>query len=248
MMAAELRLTPIILADLGENDRSATGYLPKAEFEAMADAFFSRPDESVAGWERATDAQRRIVRAVDDALSMARTGGDIAIIAHGGVGALLLCHLRQVPISRAEDQPGQGGGNVFSFDAGDPSTDPGLAAGRGCVTVRRQEMTMAELDGPRWGPASKAAPKQLVVLCHGLGADGHDLIDLAPTWSHAVPDALFVSVDAPFPHKSASAGSGGAWRISPAVMEAACAARPGSSTRSSMRNWHGLGCRRRPTR
>ena len=117
MLAAELRLTPIIRADLGENDRSATGYLPKAEFEAMADAFFSRPDESVAGWERAIDAQRRIVRAVDDALSMARTGGDVAIVAHGGVGALLLCHLKQVPISRAEDQPGQGGGNVFSFDA-----------------------------------------------------------------------------------------------------------------------------------
>ena len=61
---------------------------------------------------------------------------------------------------------------------------------------------MAELDGPRWGPASKAVPKQLVVLCHGLGADGHDLIDLAPTWAHALPDALFVSVDAPFPHES----------------------------------------------
>ena len=48
MLAAALRLTPIIRADLGENDRSATGYLPKAEFEAMADAFFARPDESVA--------------------------------------------------------------------------------------------------------------------------------------------------------------------------------------------------------
>ena len=118
MMAAALRLTPIIRADLGENDRSATGYLPKAAFEAMADAFFSRPDESVAGWERAIDAQRRIVRGVDDALLLARKGGDVAIIAHGGVGALLLCHLKHRPISRAEDQPGQGGGNVFSFDAG----------------------------------------------------------------------------------------------------------------------------------
>lgn len=67
---------------------------------------------------------------------------------------------------------------------------------------------MAELDGPRWGPASKAKPKQLVVLCHGLGADGHDLIDLAPTWSHALPDALFISVDAPFPHES---GFGRQW-------------------------------------
>ena len=67
---------------------------------------------------------------------------------------------------------------------------------------------MAELDGPRWGPASKATPRQLVVLCHGLGADGHDLIDLAPTWSHALPDAAFVSVDAPFRHES---GFGRQW-------------------------------------
>jgi phospholipase/carboxylesterase len=65
------------------------------------------------------------------------------------------------------------------------------------------------------------APKQLVVLCHGLGADGHDLIDLAPTWSHALPDALFISVDAPFPHDS---GIGRQWWSvadrSPAAMEA----------------------------
>jgi broad specificity phosphatase PhoE len=117
MLAAALRLTPIIRADFGENDRSATGYLPKVEFEAMADAFFSRPGESVAGWERAADAQHRIVQALNGALLLARAGGDVAIISHGGVGALLLCHLRHVPISRAEDQPGQGGGNVFSFDS-----------------------------------------------------------------------------------------------------------------------------------
>ena len=80
---------------------------------------------------------------------------------------------------------------------------------------------MAELDGPRWGPASKAAPTQLVVLCHGLGADGHDLIDLAPTWGHALPDAAFVSVDAPFAHDS---GFGRQWWSvadrSPPVVEA----------------------------
>jgi len=80
---------------------------------------------------------------------------------------------------------------------------------------------MAELDGPRWGPASKAAPRQLVVLCHGLGADGHDLIDLAPTWAHALPDALFVSVDAPCLHAS---GFGRQWwdvgDRSPPVVEA----------------------------
>ena len=55
------------------------------------------------------------------------------------------------------------------------------------------------LDGPRWGPASGGPAKQLVVLLHGLGADGHDLIDLAPGWGEALPDAAFVAPDAPFP-------------------------------------------------
>ena len=78
-----------------------------------------------------------------------------------------------------------------------------------------------ELNALRWGPASKGTPQQLVVLCHGLGADSHDLIDLAPAWSHALPDALFASVDAPFPHDS---GFGRQWWSvadrSPAVVEA----------------------------
>lgn len=80
---------------------------------------------------------------------------------------------------------------------------------------------MAELNALHWGPASKGTPEQLVVLCHGLGADGRDLIDLAPCWSHALPDALFVSVDAPFRHES---GFGLQWWSvadrSPPVMEA----------------------------
>jgi broad specificity phosphatase PhoE len=116
LLGERLRLVPVIVEDLGENDRSATGYLPKAQFEAVADEFFARPEESVRGWERAVDAQRRIIEAVERALSMAPAEGDIAIISHGGVGALLLCHLKGVPISRREDQPG-GGGNVYSFDA-----------------------------------------------------------------------------------------------------------------------------------
>ena len=56
-----------------------------------------------------------------------------------------------------------------------------------------------ELDGPRYGPASGTAPKQLVILLHGLGADGQDLIGLAPHWGQALPDAAFISPNAPFP-------------------------------------------------
>eukprot|EP01037_Dinobryon_pediforme_P009688 gene9688-9752_t len=48
----------------------------------------------------------------------------------------------------------------------------------------------------RWGPA-EAPAAQLVILLHGLGADGADLIDLAPGWAHALPHAVFVAPHAP---------------------------------------------------
>lgn len=115
ILAAHTHLHVTVLESLGENDRSATGYLPAPAFEAMADAFFARPEDSVRGWERAVDAQARIVAAVEAALAQAPPG-DVAIVAHGGVGALLLCHLTRAPISRAADQPGEGGGNLFTFD------------------------------------------------------------------------------------------------------------------------------------
>lgn len=117
IVANHLGLCPIIVEALGENDRSATGYLPKSEFEAVADEFFARPGDSIRGWERAKDAQRRIVNAVELVISMSVADGDVAIVSHGGVGTLFLCHLKGVPISRSEDQPGEGGGNFFSFDA-----------------------------------------------------------------------------------------------------------------------------------
>lgn len=42
-------------------------------------------------------------------------------------------------------------------------------------------------------------PEHLVILLHGLGSNGQDLIGLAPYWASALPKALFVSPDAPFP-------------------------------------------------
>ncbi|NKE45692.1 histidine phosphatase family protein [Roseomonas frigidaquae] len=114
ILAGHLGLGVTQVAALGENDRSATGYLPPAEFEATADEFFAAPERSVRGWERAVDAQARIVAAVRGVLAQA-PAGDVAIVAHGGVGALLLCHIKGVAISRAEDQPGGGGGNGFRF-------------------------------------------------------------------------------------------------------------------------------------
>ena len=116
MVADHQSLSPIVIDGLGENDRSATGYLPWVEFEIVADNFFACPEESVRGWERAIDAQRRIAEAVNRAISLAAADADMAIISHGAVGALLLCHLKGVPIGRREDQPTGGGGNIYSFD------------------------------------------------------------------------------------------------------------------------------------
>lgn len=56
-----------------------------------------------------------------------------------------------------------------------------------------------EWEGPRWGPAGGGRPNSLVVLLHGVGADGFDLIDLAPGWGKAVPGALFLAPHAPEP-------------------------------------------------
>ena len=118
ILARHLGLQPRVREALGENDRSATGYLPPDEFQAVADEFFARPTESVRGWERAVDAQARIVAAADDVLASRAdsAAGDVAIIAHGGVGALLLAHLLGAPISREHDQPGGGGGQCFAFE------------------------------------------------------------------------------------------------------------------------------------
>lgn len=120
---------------LGENDRSATGYLPAPLFEAAADAFFAHPDESYRGWETARAAQARIVTAMDGICAAAADGptpaGPVAVCAHGGVGALLLAHVTGVKISRALDQPGRGGGNCFRY------LWPGLALQHGWRDISR---------------------------------------------------------------------------------------------------------------
>lgn len=115
IMAEALGISYRRLAGLGENDRSATGYLPKAEFEAVADQFFAHPTESVRGWERAVDAQARIVLAVEQVMTATAGSMPVCIVSHGGVGALLLSHLKRVPISRRDDQPPGAGGNYFHW-------------------------------------------------------------------------------------------------------------------------------------
>lgn len=60
-------------------------------------------------------------------------------------------------------------------------------------------MVLSSLSGPSHPPAGGGKPRRLVILLHGLGADGNDLIGLAPYWAPLLPDAEFVSPNAPFP-------------------------------------------------
>lgn len=60
-------------------------------------------------------------------------------------------------------------------------------------------MQAMALDGPNVPPKSGGKTKQLVVFLHGYGSNGEDLISLAPYWADLLPDAEFVSPNAPFP-------------------------------------------------
>lgn len=83
-----------LLEDLGENDRSSTGFLYKDKFDEMVKKFFNNPQISVEGWESASAAaQERIVKTVRKIIKDEKQF-PIAIISHGGVSGLLLCYIK----------------------------------------------------------------------------------------------------------------------------------------------------------
>ncbi len=113
IIAGELKVTVEVLDAMHENDRSTTGFLAPDEFETVADQFFAHPLASIRGWERAIDAQLRIVREVERVLARNRSG-DVLFVGHGAVGTLLFCHYSGFAIDRAYDQPA-GGGHYFTL-------------------------------------------------------------------------------------------------------------------------------------
>ena len=89
-------------------------------------------------------------------------------------------------------------------------------------------MLMA-LSGPSRPPLAGGKPTRLVILLHGLGADGNDLIGLQQYWGRLLPEAEFVSPNAPFPCDMAPYGY--QWfsvqdRTPPAVLAGVRAAAP----------------------
>jgi phospholipase/carboxylesterase len=62
------------------------------------------------------------------------------------------------------------------------------------------------LSGPSRPPVAGVAPLRLVILLHGRGSDGDDLLDLQRFWGRLVPDAEFIAPNAPFPSDMAPKG------------------------------------------
>ena len=81
---------------------------------------------------------------------------------------------------------------------------------------------MISLEGPAEGPHAGGKPTRLVVLLHGYGANGADLIGLAPPLAPLLPTTVFHSPDAPFPCPGAPGGYQwfGISRLDPQLMEA----------------------------
>lgn len=117
IIAEHLAIEYEMVEELGEIDRSSTGYLPHEEHAATADKFFAHPDKSIRGWETAKQAQQRIVKAVENIVANDKGNGDIVIVSHGAVGTLFLCHLKGCQISRKEGPSGVNGGSYYCFDA-----------------------------------------------------------------------------------------------------------------------------------
>jgi broad specificity phosphatase PhoE len=113
IIAGQLKVTVEVRDAMHENDRSTTGFLAPDEFETVAGQFFAQPLVSIRGWERAIDAQLRIVREVERVLARNRSG-DVLFVGHGAVGTLLFCHYSGLAIDRAHDQPA-GGGHRFTL-------------------------------------------------------------------------------------------------------------------------------------
>ena len=56
---------------------------------------------------------------------------------------------------------------------------------------------VTRLKGPMAAPASGRDPQSMVILLHGYGSNGDDLMGLVPYWRTSLPDTVFMAPNAP---------------------------------------------------
>jgi broad specificity phosphatase PhoE len=89
VVARELGVPHHAAPDLHEHDRSNVPQLRSAEFISMMELLFRRPGELVLGKETAVAALSRFESALDEVIGE-RQEGNVAVVSHGTVIALLL--------------------------------------------------------------------------------------------------------------------------------------------------------------
>ena len=89
VVARELKVPHRPAPDLHEHDRSNVPQLRTAEFISMMELLFRRPHELVLGKETAVAALSRFESALDEVV-MEHPEGNVAVVSHGTVIALLL--------------------------------------------------------------------------------------------------------------------------------------------------------------
>ena len=65
---------------------------------------------------------------------------------------------------------------------------------------------MTEMKTYAFGPAAGGEPEKIVLMLHGVGSNGKDLIGLAPYLARDLPNVLFLSPDAPHQYDMAPFG------------------------------------------
>ena len=88
---------------------------------------------------------------------------------------------------------------------------------------------MAKRSGPMLAPRSGGPARQVIVLLHGYGADGSDLIGLGHHWGPMFPDALFVAPNAPTPAQSPASNEPKSAAASPPIALVATCVATGSA-------------------
>lgn len=69
--------------------------------------------------------------------------------------------------------------------------------GAPCAAEAERRSLSKIVNGASLQPRSGGAPKNIVLLLHGFGSSGSDMISLAPQWQEALPDTLFLAPHAP---------------------------------------------------
>jgi phospholipase/carboxylesterase len=68
------------------------------------------------------------------------------------------------------------------------------------------------LSGPLLLPRAARVPRMAVILLHGLGSNGANLMDLGHAWAPHLPEAVFLSPNAPFAYNYQSMTMDGAYQ------------------------------------